>query len=547
MPKGVSPVPVVPLGRVACAAMPWRERGLLRVSAIAKATFAFAPDAPMRKIDPIPIFSGEVHHQDNPTRSISACSDLVPELGRSEVMLTGHAHAPHGTTATRVEVRLVLRGSEGALIDKTLHIIGDRDKGEPAPFRQMPLIYERAYGGIGYRENPLGVGVSNDGKQPNIVDPTDPRKVAGFGPISRTWSARKGMLTTEQRASLNKSIMDIPEAFDFRYFQSAPEDQRVDYLEGSEWLMLFGMHPELPWLATQLPGMSARARFYGPSLERGSQLVALNADTLRIDADEGRCSITWRGSLELSDDKDLAELWVAMSVAAPGTQITWPTEPPRKKAAAAQEAKPKTSPVSTVVMGDGDVDETTSRLQRIPRTTMTTQLPTELLKITGTQRRALDSTVELSAAASAVAGRPDALPFKRSAAPDKPVPPPAKSQPIPGSPWANEAAPSPPLSSSRYEQTLDILEVEEIEPEGQDTQGVPNVPAPAPAPAPVPAPAPAPVAVAVPAPVVVSVAAPEPAPARAAAPPPVIPKPSPSRPAMPDLKGDLYKKFSKKK
>src|SRR4029079_16522421 len=105
MPQGAWSVPVVPLGRVACAAMPWRERGQLRVSAIAKATFAFAPDAPMRKIDPVPIFAGEVQHQDNPTRSICACSDLVPELMRSEVMLTGHAHAPPGTKATRVEVR----------------------------------------------------------------------------------------------------------------------------------------------------------------------------------------------------------------------------------------------------------------------------------------------------------------------------------------------------------------------------------------------------------------------------------------------------------
>src|SRR5262249_43040314 len=146
------------------------------------------------------------------------------------------------------------------------------------------------------------------------------------------------------------------------------------------------------------------------ALERGSQLVALHADTLRIDADDKRCSITWRGSIELPDEGALADLWVAMSVAAPGTRIAWPTAPPRRKTTAAQQTQSKASPVSTIVMGDGDVDDETAMLGRVPRTTMTMQLPAELLKITGTQRRALDSTLELSASSAAAAGRSDALP-----------------------------------------------------------------------------------------------------------------------------------------
>jgi len=199
---------------------------------------------------------------------------------------------------------------------------------------------------------------------------------------------------------------------------------------------------------------------------------------------------------------------------------------------AVQEAKPQVDPVSTIVMGDGDVEDTTARLQRIPRTTMTMQLPAELLKITGTQRRVLDSTVELGAGAAAAAKGQDALPFQSANAPDKPTSPSRPASPIPGSPWANEAAPRPPSSSPRYDQTLDILELEEVDEDAQPAKGASNVPAPAPAPVPVPVPVP------------VSAPAPEPP---APPPPPRIPPPSPSRPAIPALKGDLYKKFNKKK
>jgi hypothetical protein len=326
-----TPVPQIaafPIGQVTCAALPWRTRGQLRVSAIVKATFAFVPDSAMRQVDPEPLFAAEVHHQDSPVMSIRAASDLSPELARVDVIFTGHAHAPPGKAALRVSTQLSLLRRGAKVLDKTLHVVGDRTGKGFAPFRRMPIIYEKTYGGIGHRDNPLGVGDARDQRYPNIIDPTRPRGLAGFGPISRAWHARKGLLTPEQRSALGQAIPELLEPFDWSYFQSAPPDQRIDVLEGDEWLVLCGLHPALPRLATQLPGASAMARFRGPQLPGGERSLALRADTLRIDGDAKRCSIVFRGSIEVAREDAISSLALHTGVALPAAPIRWPDWPP---------------------------------------------------------------------------------------------------------------------------------------------------------------------------------------------------------------------------
>ena len=93
---------------------------------------------------------------------------------------------PGGRLSPSVAVRLgVYR--ERPLIDKTLHVFGDRSPpgAPPRPFRKIPLAWERAAGG---EDNPAGTSV------PNVIDPADPLRPAGFAPVPRHWAPRRRWL-----------------------------------------------------------------------------------------------------------------------------------------------------------------------------------------------------------------------------------------------------------------------------------------------------------------------------------------------------------------
>src|SRR5580693_4473428 len=111
---------VVAAGDVSVAVLAWRFGGGLRATAVAKATFAFAADATMPRVPPQPILRAEVHHGDSPARSIRFTTDLVPYLGRADVLLTGHAHAPRGVFVETLPVRLGVFDGTQPVLDKTV-------------------------------------------------------------------------------------------------------------------------------------------------------------------------------------------------------------------------------------------------------------------------------------------------------------------------------------------------------------------------------------------------------------------------------------------
>jgi hypothetical protein len=78
-------------------------------------------------------------------------SDFYLTKPTTDVLLHGHAYAPAGEPATRVDVTMQV-----GEISKTLRVTGDRvyqkgvlgvAAGSAQPFNRMPITYERAYGG----------------------------------------------------------------------------------------------------------------------------------------------------------------------------------------------------------------------------------------------------------------------------------------------------------------------------------------------------------------------------------------------------------------
>jgi hypothetical protein len=320
----------VAVDATAVTAVAWRAGGVTRVTVIAKASFAFAQDAPMPRLDPQGVLRAEVHHGNSPLRSVRLTTDLAPYLHHADVLFTGHAHAG-STPLETIMVRLGVFAGLEVVLDKTLIV---REKGG---FTRKPLVYEHAYGGIGWADNPYGVGAM--GGAPTVIDPSDDKRLAGFGPIGQGWPARKRLLGVTPRKALEAPIAEIPDGFDWTYFQAAPPDQRVGYLRGDEWIVMDGLHPTIPRARMQLPGARGLARVYGLSAHgvvEGQPLV-LHADTLRIDGDELRCTLTFRGAFPVLSDDALPALTVVAGVEMPGARIAWP-DPEAVAAHAAQHA-----------------------------------------------------------------------------------------------------------------------------------------------------------------------------------------------------------------
>ncbi|MEZ4301221.1 MAG: DUF2169 domain-containing protein [Polyangiaceae bacterium] len=330
-------VQVVAVGASAAETVCWRMRGELRVTVIVKGCFELVADAPMRVLEPEEMLSAEVHHGRNPSRSVCLTSDLSPYLPKADVVLTGHACAPEGQTIEGIRVRLAVFG-ERPLLDKSILVYGDTSKTGTRQFDRIPLVYERAYGGIGVADNPFGCGADGGAKMPNLVHPQDAGQVACFGPIGRSWPNRRKLLKNIDRKALEGPILEIPNGFDFAYFQAAPADQQIGHLQGNEWLVLEGMHPRAMQITSCLPAAIARARVYGLGPGPGRSL-ALAADLLRVDADSLSCQVVWRGSFPLSDASLLDAITIHAGIESAESPIVWPEAPePRTPSIAAAPA-----------------------------------------------------------------------------------------------------------------------------------------------------------------------------------------------------------------
>lgn len=299
----------------------WRLDGELRLTIIAKASFVIVPEQPMALAEPEPIVTAEVHHGNSVARSIRLSTENAPRVPRTDVILTGHACAPEGQPTRWIPARLAVF-RERALLDKTIYVYGD-DAGN-VPFERVPLVYERAHGGLGFRDNPLGTGILELSSRPNLVHPERADEVACFAPISRTWPARRRLLGAEVRKAAEAASPEIHAGFDWSYFQVAPLDQRIDGLHGDEWLVLEGMSATNPRVRSRLPSARAEARLFGlPGTPDGAPL-ALIADTLRVDADRMGCFVVWRADIAVPSEEALAGLRVVVGVETEQLAIQWP-------------------------------------------------------------------------------------------------------------------------------------------------------------------------------------------------------------------------------
>lgn len=310
--------------------IPWQIRPpAWSLVVVVKGTYAAVPDgtcadAPVQR----PV-NGEVYWDDDPALSLRYDTDFAVFKPRGECYLAGTAHAPNGNPTAAVEV-----GFRVGPVYKSLLVTGDRHWSDggvagPEPFTAIPLRWERAFGGDGVAQNPTGVGLrpvdTPSGPRrllPNIENPaarvghpSDRPAPWGAFPLATTWEPRARRAGTYDARWLRTRWPWLPDDLDWRFYNAAPDDQQIEgYWRGDEDVAWQHLHPTRTRVLTRLPGEAARCFAL---LRRGDDLdfreVPLRLDTIVVDGDAESVVCTWRGAVEVGDEKlsDVESLFFA--------------------------------------------------------------------------------------------------------------------------------------------------------------------------------------------------------------------------------------------
>lgn len=290
------------------------------MTAVVRGTFEIVPGGTVKELEGIPqVAQGPLRadvFRDGDDERAGEClysTDFAAFKPNAEVLLTGSCHAPSGKPIIECLVRVAV----GAW-SKTLRVSGDRRwEGNristPKGFTSMPLDYRHAFGGPGYARNPVGIGL--DGTElPNVEHPRglvlsreDRPEPGSFAPLNADWPQRAGKVGKKYDGDYRRTRAPYyAEDLDWTYFQAAPADQQIQgYLRGDEEVALHNLHPTVPIVTTRLPGI--RARVFVRDTGGRAREVPMRLDTLSIDTDKQRLTLTWRG-LDPVGEPDLSDV-----------------------------------------------------------------------------------------------------------------------------------------------------------------------------------------------------------------------------------------------
>ncbi len=299
--------------------------GFETLVAVLKGTFAIGRGECVPAEEQAPIVAADEFNGKPGESSTKYESDLAPHKPATDVVLLGHAHAPKPGTR-HVDVSL----SVGP-VKLAARVHGDRRWGYvlgiaritgPEPFEKIPLVFERAFGGVqpskdgegaegAEQRNPLGVGYVKKKRRsyinglalPNVEDPRRPIKrlgnkppPVGFGFVGRHWFPRRRYLGTYDAAWKADRLPLLPRDFNDRAWCGAPAAlQASPHLVGGEPVRAASVSANGP-LDFRLPATRPTIEaHWGGSWTPLAPLL----DTVVIEPDSSRVCMTWRASLRI--------------------------------------------------------------------------------------------------------------------------------------------------------------------------------------------------------------------------------------------------------
>jgi len=335
------------------------------LSVLLKRTYRLMPYEPAIRVDEDrPLLGGDKHFADPMNTSVRYEADFVPYKLATDIVIDGSAHAPGGRAVREFTATLAIDRMK-----KDVRIFGDRTCkyrqgadpifGDPTLIANMPLRYERAYGGVdiyshslcpyAYPRNLLGRGfaVTNvnaviEGLElPNLEDPNgllSPARLCigkienwrkqpvptGFGWYPKYGHPRAGwagilpadkpaeqmmrtayakLLPEPTRAAYLANPLPV---VDFRYFSGASLGLSLPYLHGDEALSLTNLTPDGNSLFL-LPGDRPVIRL---DIGDGVRTEKVVLQTVQLRTDEGEVDLVWRASFPYPGPDWLSEMKV---------------------------------------------------------------------------------------------------------------------------------------------------------------------------------------------------------------------------------------------
>lgn len=296
--------------------LPNRE-GVDTLYVIIKATLALRPKLALA-LEQIPVILADEYHADPADSSLKHVSELHIGKPGTDVLLVGRAWAPEGQRIAESSVRLTVAERQ-----KTIRVLGDRSwRGDgtptvPEPFEAMPLVWERAFGGVqqladrmlAEERNPVGVGFAGTRSAeelighpvPNLEDPATPLEHLGqlctpacLAPCAPQWLPRRAFAGTYDERWQRTRAPYLPVDFDPRFLMCGATEMAFDrYLQGNEPLEIRGATPDGPIsLTLPLARLEVDVRVGG-----ASERPPVNLETILFEPDENRLCLTWRAGL----------------------------------------------------------------------------------------------------------------------------------------------------------------------------------------------------------------------------------------------------------
>jgi hypothetical protein len=309
--------------------------GIDTLYVIIKATVNLRPALSLAEVQVPPTLADE-YYEDPALSSLRYGTEMHIGKPGTDVLLIGRAWAANKRPVQRMQV-----GMKVAERQKLILVTGDRVwqdgvPSSPQPFESMPLIWERAFGGIhrdgdkvaAEERNPVGCGFAGGRSAsamqglpvPNLEDPAAPLQQVGqaanpacLAPIAPSWLPRRAYAGTYDERWQRSRAPYLPDDFDPRFFQAAvPEFSFDRYLQPGEQVHAVGVTPDGPILFAIPDSLLSVA----VTVAGAAQTPDVNLETLSIEPDENRACFTWRAAVPC-DRKALKVEKIVVSRAGP--------------------------------------------------------------------------------------------------------------------------------------------------------------------------------------------------------------------------------------